>query len=282
MIDSECLINSPIHLIDCPINPSTHPPTLSAGHQRPGAPGHGASQGLAGEHVRFSLPCRPPRQCTRYASHPPTHPPTKTHSPLPSHPPTHQNPLSFSHPPTPPPTHPPTHPPETTLAVAEFVTVVCHALAQENAAYSRERVAQLSPFEPMGPGGLEEEDGLKKPGKMRVVMKEEDGEKLEWDEELVLGRRRAKTEEEEEEEEGDESKTTASTTTPSSRRVMGEGGEEEEEEEEVENLFPIQQDSMRGAAAAEHDRFEQEDKALLVKRLVEGILVGTVGGWVDE
>ncbi len=178
------------------------------------------------------------------------------------------------------PTHPPTHPPETTLAVAEFVTVVCHALAQENAAYSRERVAQLSPFEPMGPGGLEEEDGLKKPGKMRVVMKEEDGEKLEWDEELVLGRRRAKTEEEEEEE-GDESKTTASTTTPSSRRVMGEGGEEEEEEE-VENLFPIQQDSMRGAAAAEHDRFEQEDKALLVKRLVEGILVGTVGGWVDE
>jgi len=43
--------------------------------------------------------------------------------------------------------------PETTLAVAEFVTVVCHALAQENSAYSRERVAQLSPFPEGGIGG---------------------------------------------------------------------------------------------------------------------------------
>ncbi len=202
--------------------------------------------------------------------------------------------------------------PETTLAVAEFVTVVCHALAQENAAYSRERVAQLSPFEVGGmeEGEEEEEDaGLRKPGAasamsgraasamsgkgVRIVREDsQTGERLEWDEDLVLGRVKAA---------GagagagggvDESKTSTEGSTP-----RGEEGEEEEEELDVSmsegpsgrvgeepDLLPLQEGAMEssisgffaGAAAggsvAEHARWEKEDKALLVKKLVESLV----------
>jgi hypothetical protein len=192
--------------------------------------------------------------------------------------------------------------PETTLAVAEFVTVVCHALAQENAAYSRERVAQLSPFEV---GGMEEGDedeeedeGLRKPGTasamsggrasaasgkgVRIVREDsQTGERLEWDEDLVLGRGKAAA--------GpvDESKTSTEGSTPRDDEEeldvsMNEGPSGRVGEEP--DLLPLQEGAMEssisgffaGAAAggsvAEHARWEKEDKALLVKKLVETVL----------
>lgn len=195
--------------------------------------------------------------------------------------------------------------------MAEFVTVVCHALAQENAAYSRERVAQLSPFEGAdaaagfggeGSGGEEEEEmGLKKG--VRIVREDSTtGERLEWDEDLVLGRNKgggggvdgSKTSTEESgltssprgvgvgEGEGDEEDLDVSMNEGPSGRV----GEGEGEEGGVggPDLLPIQEGAMEssvnglfagagvGGSVADHARWEREDKALLVKRLVEAVL----------
>lgn len=189
--------------------------------------------------------------------------------------------------------------PETTLAVAEFVTVVCHALAQENAAYSRERVAQLSPFEvggvEEGEEGEEEAAGWKKPGVggkgVRIVREDSTtGERLEWDEDLVLGRKGAggvgadESKTSTESTPRDEEELDVSMTEGPSGPLGGQMGEGEEGEEVLEDLLPIQEGAMEssvsgvfagagtGGSVAEHARWEREDKALLVKKLVEAVL----------
>lgn len=133
----------------------------------------------------------------------------------------------------------------------------------------------------------EDEEDLKKGGRKRGmrIVKDEDGERLEWDEDLVLGRKRGV----EQGREGgvDESDTTASTTTPLSR-VPGEGvGEENKDDELMEGeeseLLPIQAGEMedllgaraggrRGGGGGSNMEEDNFDKVTALKEMIAVIL----------